>query len=118
MQPTCLPGQALQTLAQLPEVAAPMRALGLPAYVHAGNLLRPPRPQRPATAPPTLAAQVGVVSRSRLTVTIQLPAPGRPRSPPRWVFCTGLFEGLSLFPSCCGSCIRIACACCPGCCCK
>ena len=54
-----MPEQALQTLAQLPEAAAHMRAQGLPAYIHAGNLLQPPRPQRPATAPPALAAQVG-----------------------------------------------------------
>ena len=43
-----------------------MRAQGLPAYIHAGNLLQPPRPQRPATAPPALAAQVGFIWRITL----------------------------------------------------
>lgn len=53
--------QALQTLAQLPENAAPMAAAGLPAYIHAGNLCRPARTPRPATAPPAFAAQVQFV---------------------------------------------------------
>lgn len=82
----CLPGQALQTLAQLPDVAAHMRAQGLPAYIHSGNLLRPPHPQRPATAPPALAAQVDS--------------------------CTGLSEGYVEY--CIDSRISSACACCPG----
>jgi hypothetical protein len=54
--------QALQVLAQLPEAAAPMAAAGLPAYIHAGNLRRPAHAQRPATAPPALAAQVVTAS--------------------------------------------------------
>ncbi|KAK9834209.1 hypothetical protein WJX81_008590 [Elliptochloris bilobata] len=70
---------ARQTLAQLPELAAPMRAAGLPVYIHAANLQRPARPQRPATAPPALAAQLAELAAARAgTVRRQLRAATAP----------------------------------------